>query len=307
MFNFENLLELTKQISVSSVIVLLFIFITTTLYSYRYCILLKYFNIKLSLIDSIKVTVIATLGSYLTPFISGSFAAKTMMVSRYSGCTKALSLGMVSYEKGFEVFWLASVSMIVLSLIPDWLPEKDVQYMIVVSLAILFIILMTIFLVNKLLPGIFYIVRFTPNKIQSFFLIRGVTKEKIIGILEKIKELVRNPKLFIGLLIPTIPSFFIPGLIVYIISKNLGGDLTFNQALIVYWIPNIFGKLSGIPGGVGSQDISMGFLLNYYGVDLITSAQIAAGYRFITMTYIFLSSGIVILSEGKDLLKSIKN
>lgn len=278
--------------------------INTWLIGVRQKILLHFTGVKINILDSCKVVFIANIGSYLTPLVTGSFFAKIMLIPYYTGATKSKSLFVASYGFAFEIIWIAIISLILaVSILPGWIPLNDIKLIAVVSTGIIALSVFVSFFMDRICLKILNASRGLPAKLKRVFLNRGLTREKILGVAGKITEIVNNPRLFIGMSWPTLLHFIIIGFVIILTARLFEVNLNLIQSLMIYWIPNILGKLSGIPGGVGIQDVSMGFFLTNYGVDIVTATKIVAAYRLITLSYLFLFGGIIVLAEGRQFLQ----
>ena len=134
----------------------------------------------------------------------------------------------------------------------------------------------------------------------------GVNKEIIMDIPFSLSFLIKDYKFIISYMgLTFLVIFFVPfGL--YFSSLIFDYPFNFLSILMIYWASFIIGRLSGIPGGLGTRDIAMGFLLNRLGVPTLGIINIILFYRLINLipsliigVYSFLHVGKKIINDRK--------
>ena len=79
-------------------------------------------------------------------------------------------------------------------------------------------------------------------------------------------------------------------LLVYVINQNA---ITLSNAIIIYFISGMIGVLSGLPGGLGVNEVTSTILLQQQGISGITALTISILRRLITIWSITALSIIV--------------
>jgi uncharacterized protein (TIRG00374 family) len=78
--------------------------------------------------------------------------------------------------------------------------------------------------------------------------------------------------------------------------------MTYKTAFVIFWASAIVGRLSGLPGGFGSQDITMIGLFSIFGIDPAAALKITLVYRFVIMAPIIALGGPLFFHLGKRLV-----
>ena len=79
-------------------------------------------------------------------------------------------------------------------------------------------------------------------------------------------------------------------MLVYVISPT---SITLSEAIIIYFISGILGVLSGLPGGLGVNEVTSTILLQQQGLSGMTALTISILRRLITIWSITALSIIV--------------
>src|SRR3989338_5772621 len=137
--------------------------------------------------------------------------------------------------------------------------------------------------------------------IEKFFL--GSNFQKVLFFF---KQITFNFYSIVALILLSAFVSFLNGLWIWLDVKIFSVDLTFIQCFSIFWIPFFLGKISKIPLGLGVSDISMIFMLKYYGVFSSTAIHIVLFYRiffsaitiFLALYFIFKKNYYLIFRKG---------
>jgi|SRR3989344_2214150 len=101
-------------------------------------------------------------------------------------------------------------------------------------------------------------------------------------------------------------AFAAPLMLLFIL-KGLSIDSAYSAAFISYWLGITVGSISGLPGGFGARDVTIGgILILMLGIDIKTSASIIILYRIVATAPHLMAGGYYGLTIGKDVVAIIK-
>ena len=108
----------------------------------------------------------------------------------------------------------------------------------------------------------------------------------------------KKPKFLIFVSLLTLLVVLFAPFLITISLLPFGVVLSYQQAFFIYWIAFIVGRVSGIPGGFGSRDITMAGLLTYYGIAPGIVIKVIIIYRIITMVPNLVIGGSLLFYYG---------
>ncbi len=250
--------------------------------SYRNLIAFKVLDIKLKIKDLFLINNFIFLIGYLTPF-------------RYTSAVSAPILYKYKYnvptDKTCAVFFLdillyLLIQVLVVSLFFKFIPNlTDKNYIkLIIALSIFLVFILMIF------------------KVRNRFL--SIAND----ILNNLKKLISTKEFLIKYLVAAVIFVFLIPLMVYFIFLSLSINTTYLIAFIAYWLSLTIGFISGIPGGFGARDLTMGsILVLLLNIDVKISALAVLLYRIISMLPHFIFGGFYFLLIGKEIKDLIKN
>jgi len=98
--------------------------------------------------------------------------------------------------------------------------------------------------------------------------------------------------------------FFVVPLILHFCIMMFANNVSYYKVFLVYWVSMVVGRLSGIPGGFGSRDLTAGGLLLLYGVPASASIQIIIWQRIVSLIPYFLIGGPLLYYYSRDVINN---
>jgi uncharacterized protein (TIRG00374 family) len=102
----------------------------------------------------------------------------------------------------------------------------------------------------------------------------GLTYDNVIAISENFGTAFKNSGFWWYYCLLTAFHILIAPLSLVLTLKVFSIQLPFIQTFAVYWFSFVIGRVSGLPGGFGSRDVAMGFLLVMNNIPLEDSVYI---------------------------------
>ena len=146
--------------------------------------------------------------------------------------------------------------------------------------------------------------------VLSFLLIKIKNKLLLIAkdILNNLKKLISTKRFIINYISAAILFVFLTPLMLHFIFLSLSIQTNYSIAFIAYWLSLTIGFISGIPGGFGARELTMGsILMLLINIDIKTSILIVLSYRIISILPHILFGSYYVFTIGKDIKELIKN
>lgn len=257
----------------------------------RFTLLLKHMNEKISWIHSFYVFCISKFSSMITPFYTGSLLSKPLACRHF---------GNIPFKKAFFITFFEQVldSLVLFILLP-FLALSVSQSFLQASYktALIFVIAFSIFFVifksDLLIELAWKLKTFVPEKLKAIGKKRGLTKESAKEYFQEIKHYLKNKSLLKSILPVIILQVLIIPLVLLFTVNIFALSISYTHAFIVYWLSAAVGKFSGLPGGFGSTDLTMGGLLILYGISTPDAAFIILFFRIISLAPALIVGGIL--------------
>jgi uncharacterized protein (TIRG00374 family) len=301
MLDIESLVEGLSLITGSNVTFIILALIVNTiaavLISWKYSVIVSYINEKLPLWESLKVQCVTQFSSFILPFKVASFVTKPVMGKYYSSMPVKKGVLATAIEQLHELsLQIVLVSILLLMIGRGFALDSIIAAVLLCALAIFALkrkwFMERLFGAGKLLPGMIR------NKLK-----KAVTgKKEVNDLLEKTVSAVKNPLLLLKITLLFLALVFVLPLTAQFVVMFFGLKISYSEAFLIYWIPQIIGKLSNIPGGYGVRDTSMaGLLYLLCGIDLVTAVQITLLHRAVIMLvpYVIIGAPGFLYAGGK--------
>lgn len=275
----------------------------------RYRFVLGFIDKKISYLSSFLIISIANSINYLMPFKSGVIIGNPMAAKIVESVSLKKGFVVHFFEQTFEILWeISFIFLAALFLISQELITKNT---IIKLVSVIFLLLLILFFIVKnkfLLKLLLKAYSFMPNKIKAIVLKNNFKKDDAEKILENLKGLFTNKKFLLKYFLRT-------SIVILVIPINLlftvyafSISINYLSAFLVFWVSFILGRISGLPGGLGTREIVMSLLLVNLGLPTNVSIQIAFLNRILGF-FPMLPTGIIYLlyfTKGhiKDFLKN---
>ncbi|UCD03895.1 MAG: flippase-like domain-containing protein [Candidatus Woesearchaeota archaeon] len=264
----EEVVGQLKNVNVTYfLIAMILTFISLFIKSYRWHRILKYNKVKLKVKDSFKIVSAANFLFLILPNFTVDFY-RAYALKKLNNYKFVLGLSSALFEKilDFSVFIIFSIFWFVLYLIVG---SVNIGFdILIVLLILLFLIIIALILMRKsdLLIRIFgyfekkLFGRFKRTKWGS------LVKENAGVFFKELEKLSRNKKLLSTGLLWTLIAWTIHGARFYMLALALNINIGFFYSLSTFFISSSISILSMIPGGLGSKEALIVFLLSMVGV-----------------------------------------
>lgn len=290
--------------SISSVYILLAFLVAIIMLlitSFRYKLILKNLNCKITLFHSLIVLCVTQLTNYLAPFKAGVLIAKPTLTKKLSDADLKKSFIAVFYEQFYEISWQILLLPILLLCIGEILLFN--QAITKAILAIIVIIALIIILINKkkLIKIIWKFKYFIPKKLKEKAKQQNISEDSTHKIVDEMSRFILNRRFFFRILLPTLFIILIGPLMIQFTALSFSIFINYKHAFLIYWTSMIIGRLSGLPGGFGSRDLTMVALLKGINISSILVVQIVLLYRIITILPVVIIGLPSLIYYGKDI------
>lgn len=258
--------------------------------SYKYILMVRGTGEKLSFRHGFVSTNISQAASYLSPFMVGSVLVRPIVLKVLGKIPVKKSTAAVSCEYFFDL----QIQLLMFPFLAIMLGEQ--AFLGSVFFEILILIFFVAFSVlmakkyNTIITRLWFIKRYFPKRMRSFGKKHKMTKDNIIATIESSMNFLSDRTLLASILILTFLLVFLSPLVLQLSAMFFGVNLSYYTMFLVYWIPAIVGRLSGLPGGFGSRDAVMASMFLLFGTDLVTVLQIIITYRAVVIIPIFVIS-----------------
>lgn len=285
------------------VLSLLMIFIMYHFQSLRFYIIFKRLNGSIGYWSLCRVTIITAAINNLSPFRMGQLIARPFLLKKLHGVAYKKSGSAGILEQMVEMGFLIVVFIVCLNglVIPKGIsipPIPAISALFLLIFVFLFYSNATIPLMGKILNLVKFL---TPTKLLMYIDSKYSLKQKNILQLWYEFQTKKGKNIdLIKIILFSIVLILLPVLSFMYFLYYLGITLDSFQAFIVYWVPFIAGRASGVPGGLGVKDALTFYILRTYGVSYADAITAAIAYRLACSVFVFLLALISSYSEKID-------
>jgi uncharacterized protein (TIRG00374 family) len=249
--------------------------------SVRYRLILVSLGENFSHMHSIYTTAVSQLSSYLLPIRVSSFMTRPLAVKFFSGASIKKAAIAATFDQIFETSWeIISLPFMLIAI-------SNLEMGMGVNMILMLLAVVLVIVVMSRQEKVFYFFwrfRFlAPKKVRSFLLKKNIRKKQILDMIKESSRLFSNKKLVFSVAVLTSLSLVIFPLMLSFSVYFLGGQIDYKAAFLIFWISLIVGKLSGIPGGFISRDVTMLGLMNLYGLDVLLAGESIVVYRLVSL------------------------
>ncbi|SCZ06895.1 hypothetical protein SAMN03080606_03988 [Alkaliphilus peptidifermentans DSM 18978] len=263
--------------------------VTIVLINFQWYSIAKIIGAEISFKDLLHMNLVGTFVESVTPSVkAGGETAKVYTLNKKLGLSIGRATAMVSIQKIVSIIAFATINLIS---IVGFLSKVEVQ-----GLYLKLLLTSFLFLIGVLAIIIAFMV--IPDKILWIFnkLSNRKFEEKLNNFLfifqKTIKEAIKNKKAFSQQLLL---SFIIWGFFAFkaiILARGLHLDIGLFTIAIITYITYMVAMVPLLPGGLGSFEGSMVFLLAPFGITLSRGMAFALALRFTTFWFVFFISAI---------------
>ena len=272
------------------------LFLTLALFSNFICIFLialRYKHLFISIsehakfLDVTKLVAITQIASYLTPFNIGILLGRPFIGKKFFNIQPGKTILATVIDQWLEFFWQSLLVIFLIVIGVGSFFQKDLFVF-----PILFLILSLVFLLlfsKTLYPKIFIIKDSIPSFLKKL-LKRFITLQDLTTAKTYLDQNLHTKKFILPYFSLVLLFILAYPLILYFTSLAFSSSLPYTKIFTATWASYLIGRLSGIPGGFGTRDLTLGAFLALYGLSLEQAAIIALVYRIVTLLPSFLLS-----------------
>ena len=297
-------LHITQQTILYILLALAFNLLYDFLLGAKLVIILKHLGEKISYLHAFYIFCIAKFSSIFTPFFSGIIISKPLACKHYGKIPLKKGIFVTIFEQILDFATLLVIFPFLLLVVGQYFLNFYLQIILIITALALIIFIFVYY--ETLLNFIWKFKNLIPQKIRIFGQKHNITKENTFSSFKEVKELFSNRKL----LIAVFPYLLLKILLVPFVLKFtvliLGTNISYKTSFLVYFVSVTVGKLSGLPGGLGSSDITMGGLLLLFGFTSLQATTTVILFRFVSLAPALIIGGyLTIYLSTKYSLKFI--
>lgn len=250
-------------------------------------------KVRVGFLNVLHINMVGTFVESVTPAVkAGGEAVKAIMLKSKLGMTSGEAVAVVGVQKVVSIVPL--MVLVAISLIQYLFNHGVMGLQGKVILASFAVVLVAV----AFLVGALYYPRWTKRVVNRFT--PGKYKTKIAEMVDQFQQSIQKIKSSRGeLLFNLALSFFIWSffpLKAYIVAIALGIDVGFWNLAAVIYLAYIVAMVPLTPGGLGTFEATVAFLLMPLSISFATAMAFAILIRFITYWFVFASSTLFVAS-----------
>lgn len=286
-YSFAFFINVAAALLVNSLAVIIF--------AKRFQAVLAQLGQHISSVHSFLITNAVQLASYVAPLGTGALISKPLMTYIYSKVPVKKTVLAVFFEQIYTLYWDLFLLLSIVIFVSGAFFEDMQVLIIVVWLSVLLFFTFWMTQYEKVLLFIVDRRERLPGPFKKALARVGLADREDIASLKLHfrtfldKRFLFRYSLYIVSIIVLLP------LTLYFSSRSCGIEIRYAGAFISYWGSMIIGRLSGLPGGIGVRDISMGAFLVYMQVPAADAATITLLHRLVvTFQYVAVGAPLLI-------------
>ncbi len=231
--------------------------------------------------DLIGLVSVTQLISYVTPFNIGLVFGRSFLAKKFIKIQPGLTLLVTIYDQWLEIIWQLFIIFFLILLTGS----KYFSTKIVLVLAVLLLFLSFLFVVflGSVLKRVLLFKVHLPAWLKKILkkISSGQDIELVISSLKERKMF--SFRLLLSLCPWILLFIFTYPLILYFTTPLLGIHLAYVDSFLIAWVSYLTGRLSGIPGGFGTRDITLAFLLTPFTSSIKEVVLLTTFYRILAL------------------------
>ena len=253
--------------------------IATIILAFRYRIIITSLNTHMRFSESFNITCLSQFISYLSPFRMGAIFTKPFLTRVISSVPFKKSMWASVFDQFFDLLWQVLLLPILLYIVGrEYL--RIVGFFNLAALAALIGCIIVMVLHSDKVIGFVWKFKFVvPRPIIEFSNKKNISKKRILELIEKSKEQLKNKRMLFSMSALTFVHFLLAGFVLELFLLYFSYHIPYLSVLAAFWAAAIIGRLSGLPAGLGTRDVSLGAFLVAYGVSVGDSVKIVVVVR----------------------------
>jgi uncharacterized protein (TIRG00374 family) len=276
--------------------------VTVVLSGMRYRLMLRKMGTGSSALKASLAIFAGQTASFVVPFKMGSVTVRPLMTKRLEKASVKTSLFATVFENMFDLGWQVVALPFLLIMVGEYALLHNIYIEIAALTAFLAASLLAARRYDAVLPRIWDMKRLVPKSVRSFMMKRDVSKKSMTSFMRDSAGLMKDRAFFAEFLLWTAAIIIVTPLVFWMLGIMLHMPMGFREAFLVFWISGIIGRLSGIPGGYVTRDVSSIAIMGLLGFDLASATALAIIHRIVIIGSIAAVGGPAITYAGGGLL-----
>ncbi len=243
----------------------------------RYKLILSSLGYHIRASHAMLVQLVARFANFITPFRGGVLISKPLATKFFTKCQLQTGLFVTLFDQVYDLLW----ELMLLLILGLYLGGEFMTQSTAIKLGIVFFfVILAIVFYKHLMGCAFWMLRFLPSKLK-----KGLSRKDLENDARKIFRRFKNPAFLYSMISLTVLNALAAPLMVYFAALSLSIHLSYAHALTAFWISFVIGRLSGIPGGFGVRDVTLGAILAGYGLGFSEALELTILSRVVSLFF----------------------
>lgn len=264
------------------------------IFAKRFQVVLSQLGQPLSSVHSFLITNSVQLASYVAPLGTGALISKPLLTYFYGKVPVRKTLLAVFFEQIFSLYWDMFLLLSILFFVGGAFFDGVKALTLGVWLTILVVFTYSLAKYEKVLLFVVDNGERYPGFLKKILAKFGLFDSNGIASLKLNSRALLNRDFLLRYSLYIVSVIVLLPLTLYFTSRSYGVELFYVSAFGCYWGSMILGRLSGLPGGIGVRDVSMGAFLVYMAVPATDAAAITILNRLVvTLQYVVIGAPLL--------------
>lgn len=273
---------------------------------WRYRIMLAKLSARISLLRSTLTVFSSQTASYVAPFRIGAIGTRPVVTNALAGIDMKKSFFVTVFENFLDMSWQILILPFLLILAGEYATLHDLYTEAAVVVVFLSFALVLLKRGDWFFPKAWKLRVIIPQRFRDKMLKKKLTREKLKKMLKESRTFVQDKALMAKILAPTSLMVVTTPLAFWAMGLMMGLQMGYREAFLIYWIAAIVGRLSGMPGGYLTKDLSMVGAMGLLGFDINISVTVTLLHRLVVMVPVIAFGAPTIVHAGGSLFRKRK-
>lgn len=258
-------------------------FAAIILIAIRYSLIAGVINEDIRVTKSLYIHLVSSLLGFLSPFKLLTLTAKPFIIKDFSSISLKKS-SFITLLLQLTDFMMMIIAIILLLFLigQDSIFDPYIAPLAGIIIVIVLLMILSIIFYKQALTFLSLLFNKLPPRIKVLWQSK-LKKKDIAYYLQIAGARIFNKKTIISILPLLFLQLFLIPLMIFFLSRAYNFPISYSSSFVAYWFSFIIGMISGIPGGVGIRDVSMGGYLTAQGMPMKIVVFVVGAYRTITL------------------------
>ena len=271
----------------------------------RYRTILGRMGLAMKARDAFSVTCMSEALSLVSPLKVGMFFSKPILTKDVAGIPVKKSFVASTFDQIIDISWQVAILVPMLMLIGETTMLGSVYIEIAIVIAAVAAVLLMLRNIGSVIRIAWRFKRLLPKKARRLGKKAGITHGTVEMAFRNSMGLIYDRKLVMKILPSTLLIIMLEPVLFQISGTVFSVQIGYMEAFLIFWTSNIIGRLSGIPGGFVSRDITLFGMLVLFPVDGLLATEVILLHRLVTMSPSVVTGVAYILYYGKSFGQSM--